>query len=318
MIRRGCFMAGLLILMTFGGCSPRDPEVRELLAQQPETPVGGRLEYYTTHSRVTDPGRYAAMFEGVPAEVESIVGIVQGLIINDAQKRLLGVTRNGDRDWGIRRVENMLKQISWMDPRSVVSARAPENRLHGSCRHFAVMTCALLRHAGIPARARGGFETYFSSRAHHDHWICEYWKAEESRWVRVDAEIDDLLRAKWKVDFDTSDLPDGTFMTGAEAWILCRGGTVNPKMFGVGGSPGEWVGGLEFVLDELVLDYAALNKIELLPWDGGHVIDTRIEGKSEEELAEFDEMARAVQSAEDNFDAFCAGFRQASASWPAR
>jgi hypothetical protein len=109
-------------------------------------------------------------------------------------------------------------------------------------------------------RARGGFETHHSVSAHHDHWICEYWHPAEKRWVQVDAEIDSTLRREWQIDFDCLDLPPGTFMTGAKAWQLCRAGKLNPGRFGVGGNR-EWVGGWNFVLNELVLDLMALNKL---------------------------------------------------------
>src|SRR6187551_1105858 len=47
------------------------------------------------------------------------------------------------------------------DPVPLTVAREPGERLVGTCRHFAVMSCALLRDRGIAARVRCGFGMYF-------------------------------------------------------------------------------------------------------------------------------------------------------------
>ena len=53
--------------------------------------------------------------------------------------------------------------------------RDADQRVVGTCRHFAVLSCALLRYRGIPARARCGFATYFQKGQGLDHWVTEYW-----------------------------------------------------------------------------------------------------------------------------------------------
>ncbi|MCA2211786.1 transglutaminase-like domain-containing protein [Wangella sp. NEAU-J3] len=45
-----------------------------------------------------------------------------------------------------------------------------------TCRHFAVLACALLRHRGIPARARCGFATYFQPGKGLDHTSGDGWR----------------------------------------------------------------------------------------------------------------------------------------------
>jgi len=40
-----------------------------------------------------------------------------------------------------------------------------------------------------PRRVRCGFATYFQVGQGLDHWITEYWRGTESRWVRIDSEI---------------------------------------------------------------------------------------------------------------------------------
>jgi hypothetical protein len=188
-----------------------------------------------------------------------------------------------------------------MDNRALVESRPPDKRLIGSCRHFAVLTCSLLRHKKIPARARGGFETHHSPVRHHDHWICEYWNPTQQRWIQVDAEIDSALKQKWHIDFDPLDLPAGTFMTGAETWRLCRKGELNPKQFGVGGGANEWIGGWNFVSSELLLDLMALNKFELLPWDTNRLSEKEVSQLSESEYALLDSVAHCINEGDKSF-----------------
>jgi hypothetical protein len=129
----------------------------------------------------------------------------------------------------------------------------------GVCRHFAVLHVALLRLHGIPARARAGFARYFGP-GWSDHWITEWW---DGRWVRHDAQIGSLAGTALHLEFDPADQPAGQFLTGAQAWLLCRGGGANPDEFGIFDQRGLW-----FILGDLLLDLAAINKVELLPWDG--------------------------------------------------
>jgi hypothetical protein len=40
------------------------------------------LEYYTRHSVITDPGKYASLFDDLPYGIQSFVKIVQGLLVS--------------------------------------------------------------------------------------------------------------------------------------------------------------------------------------------------------------------------------------------
>jgi hypothetical protein len=152
----------------------------------------------------------------------------------------------------------------------------------GVCRHFAVLHVALLRLHGVPARARAGFGGYFGP-GWVDHWVTEHFDG--SRWVRHDAQIGTRAQQVLQLDFDSADQPPGKFLTGAEAWRLCRSGKADPDEFGIFD-----VHGLDFVLGDLLLDLAAINQVELLPWDGalGRGPDWPLE---EAELQEIDRLA---------------------------
>jgi len=43
------------------------------------------LDYYSSQSKYTDPGKYSYLYEGIPSNVPEIVNIVQGLLLHLAQ-----------------------------------------------------------------------------------------------------------------------------------------------------------------------------------------------------------------------------------------
>jgi hypothetical protein len=96
-----------------------------------------------------------------------------------------------------------------------------------------------------------------------DHWLGEYWKADEQRWVLFDSELGQDEREYCQVTIDTYDVPRDQFLVAGKAWQLCRAGQADPHCFGFEDELGEW-----FIQDSLVQDLAALNKMELLCWDG--------------------------------------------------
>lgn len=120
----------------------------------------------------------------------------------------------------------------------------------------------MLRHKGIPARARCGFATYFIPGRYVDHWVAEYWSAERRRWVRVDPQLDGVQVKALGISFDPLDLPPGTFLPAGEVWRMCRAGRLDPDLCGIFEMHGLW-----FVRGDLVRDLLALNKVEILPWD---------------------------------------------------
>jgi hypothetical protein len=124
------------------------------------------------------------------------------------------------------------------------------------------MLCGFLRHQGIPARVRCGFAAYFIKNRWEDHWICEYWRAAEGRWCRVDAQLDEVLRERLGIQFDATDLPPALFMTAGDSWRLCRAAQSDPISFGHGTAHGLW-----FIRVNVIRDHYALNEAEVSEWD---------------------------------------------------
>jgi len=185
----------------------------------------------------------------------------------------------------------MLARLRELDSRPLTVAHPMERRLVGNCRDFSTLLCAMLRHLGIPARARCGFSTYFTPQVYEDHWVCEYWKSAEGRWATVDAQLDEFQRRALRIAFDPCDVPDGRFLPAGQAWKLCRAGKADPDRFGIFDLHGMW-----FIRGNLVRDMAALNKVELLPWDGWGIIERDETGLSTADLDLLDRCAALTLS----------------------
>lgn len=221
-------------------------------------------EYYKSHSLITDPMEYSVLYDCIPDDAQGVVDVIHGLFLHIFWVQRYGVTLNESqyRHVQSRKVSNILAVIESLDKSSFTQARTYEKRFIGNCRDHSVFLCSILRSKGIPARARCGFGIYFIPNHYEDHWICEYWNNSENRWVSVDPQLDKLQRDILGICFDPLDMPQGQFVTGCEAWKLCRSGVADPDSFGI-----FHMKGLGFVLGNFIRDMASLNKMELLPWD---------------------------------------------------
>ncbi|HZU71617.1 MAG TPA: transglutaminase domain-containing protein [Acidimicrobiales bacterium] len=230
----------------------------------PDTMSDEVLDFYrrpTPMTTLDHEGGLGAL-AGTGGDPRGLAEVVRGLLVHRDWAPLLGLRFGPDRpaDQQIRPVSEMIERILELSPEPLSVPRDPGDRMVGVCRHFALLHVALLRAAGVPARARAGFGGYFET-GWVDHWITEHWDG--TRWVRHDSQIGAEASRVLGLDFDPADQPPGKFLTGAEAWVRCRRGEEDPDSFGIFD-----MRGLYFVLGDLLLDLAALNKVELLPWDG--------------------------------------------------
>jgi hypothetical protein len=253
------------------------------------------LDYYALHGTITNPEQHAVLFDGLPSDISGVCQVTRGLLMHFGfAQPLFGLELSEEKkeERELRHVSKMLARIQELDGRPLTVSRPPEKRLMGNCRDLAVFSCALLRHHGIPARARRGFAKYFHGPVakpgfYVDHWLCEYWKADEQRWVLFDSEMGSDEREYCRVTIDTYDVPREQFLVSGKAWQLCRTGQANPNNFGFDDEHGEW-----FIQDSLVQDLAALNKIEVLCWDGWGLADREPDDSvSAKDLALLDDVA---------------------------
>lgn len=261
------------------------------------------LDYYASHTPFSTPGRHAALFDALPYDPAGIARTVQGLLIYEhVAEPFYGcpIPKTRRAESHIRLMEKILDALLALDSRPLVAARPPEKRLIGICHHFMLLSIAIFRHHGVPARGRGGFGAYFNPGKFEDHWVCEYWRAEEGRWALLDSQFDNIFIRKLAIGHDIHDVPRNQFLTSSEAWRRCRTGELDPELFGIEFSQ---LRGLWFIAGSLIRDLATLNGYEILPWDvwGTQPVPGTV--LSDGELAFFDEIASLTADPDANFDA---------------
>lgn len=223
------------------------------------------LAFYEVPATMTDLNSIdESLLTGLPEDPAGICTVSNGLIVHEFLARAYGLESVEDRldELEVRTVADLIAAINGLDPRPLAERRPPELRIVGNCRQFSVLTCSLLRHAHVAARCRAGFADYFETGMWVDHWIVEYWSKEDSRWVRADPQLDDVQHRILGFDFHPTDLPDGRFLDGSQAWRRCRAGDDDPERFGIQDLRGWW-----FIAGSVIRDLAALNKAETHTWD---------------------------------------------------
>jgi len=222
-------------------------------------------QFYLTHSLWSDPGAHAGAFADVPDDVAAIACVVQGLFVHDYFGAHLYPAPPDDIARASRAtlpISQRLPTLHAFDTKPLTKARATSCRRVGTCRDFALLTCAILRTKGVPARVRCGFARYFHPPTYEDHWICESFDARTRRWKMVDAQLDAEHRAHLTISFDTCDLPPSAFMFPWQVWEAFGHDHRGLEAFGHGDANGLW-----FVRVALARDVLALAKHEVTDWD---------------------------------------------------
>jgi hypothetical protein len=256
-------------------------------------------QFYSSQGIVSDPGKLAYLLDSFPDDIGELCHAIQGLVIHICWMDRYGAQTPKERrekEVNLRAFERQLKAIIEMDYRPLSIKRPMEKRLVGNCRDFTLFFVSILRHKGIPARARCGFGVYFMPGKYEDHWVAEYWDDKANRWVMVDAQLDDFQKEKLAIQFDPQDMAPGMFITGGEAWRKCREGKSDPMQFGI-----FEMRGLDFIGGDLVRDFLALNKVEILPWDDWPAIKSQ-KDFTQDLLALLDHMAELTNSPDINFN----------------
>jgi hypothetical protein len=259
------------------------------------------LPYYREPGVMTSPGSQAQVLDGLPADIAGLAAVAQGVIIHEHIAAAYGVTLSEEdrAPVHVRRVAELLGLIVAKDARPLTVARQPAARVPGNCRQFTVLMVAMLRHQGVPARARCGFGGYFGSGWYEDHWVCEYWDKHWQRWKLADAQIDARQRELFPIDFDLTDVPRDRFLIAGDAWARCRDGTADPAKFGLSilGEAGDW-----WIAGNLMRDAAALGNLELLPWDCWGAMPAPGDVIGADDLVLFDRLAGYTRLADGAFD----------------
>lgn len=219
---------------------------------------------YTQAGLLTDLSMYHAHLADLPNSIADLCRIIQGLLVHVFWRGLEASPLTEDRQRALqtRPAAAKLAAILALDDRPLTVARPPERRLAATSRDYSLLLVALLRHQSIPARVRCGFATFFAPHRYEEHWMVEYWSDDDDRWVLVDPQMDDTQRIALSVSFDPLNVPRSRFLSSGAAWQRCRSGSLDPALFGSLENRGMYA-----IRCVLIHDLAALNCIEMLPWD---------------------------------------------------
>lgn len=192
-------------------------------------------------------------YDSLPDTVEGVSKELQNILLHNWKVYAGGLQLSEPRraEIEIRPIGRLLARIGEVDARPWGVERTIDSRVVVDCRHFATLLCSVLRHRGIPARTRHGFASYLEPGHSQSHVICEYWDSAHERWVPVDP---DTVR---------QDMPLDQFITADAAWRGLMRGELDPGQFGYA----SHVRGAWCVRWEVVRDFAALNKQEMLTFD---------------------------------------------------
>lgn len=177
------------------------------------------IDYATPWALTSLFGIDADVLAPVADDPVTICSPVHALVLQprDAEKLDLSPGRLAENQ--IRPAAKIVAALLALGRTPLSLPREADQRVVGTCRHFAVLSCALLRHRGIPAHARCGFATYFQPGHGLDHWVTEYWDQHRSRWVRIDSEI-----LRQQLLSHPEDLQPGEFLSGERRGMLTETG----------------------------------------------------------------------------------------------
>ncbi len=275
------------------------------------------LRYYRQTSCYTDLGYYKEFAERLPDSVDALCILQRMQIIhpvvflNDPDIR-----RKQDTFWGdmtkVPTTKLMFEDELFPTAISMLSEllrrntdysvhREAKDKLHVTCRGQAILLAAVLKAKGYPARARSGFAPYIKYYGIcYDHWITEYYKEEEARWVLVDA---DLHCPDHEIDFNLNDMPRNRFLFGAEAYLGLRRGAYTEDQILYASNPPTI--GLKAAIRGLLFDFHCLMNDEILFYHVPVYIQDQDFTLSEEEYQELDELAELMLEPDGNFESLC-------------
>ncbi len=256
------------------------------------------VDVYRTQSPWTDPGRFAPLLRAIVPEPMRVADTVSGLLMHPMLAPIHGIAvpAAAADDRLLRPVAAMLERLLARDAAPLTTPRASNDRLFCVCSNFARLATAVFRVHAVPARCRVGFAAYFSP-ALEDHWVCEYWDG--AAWRLLDAQLGDRHTARGPAPaFPAHDVPRDQFLDASTAWRRMRAGEIDASRMGLSflGLTGAW-----FVAGNVMLDAAALNKEEMLPWEKWSVGRSLGPGSTvpADVAARFDAVATALAGAPD-------------------
>ena len=272
------------------------------------------LDHYLKFSLYTNPGPYInELVIRLPSDIKQIGALVRMNTIHRTTLAAGNIGTNADLKYGdMTRVPwwrqpeddtlvtavSMLAELYRRDARGLVLDRRVEDKIVVTCRYVAILMACVLKSKGIPTRVRSGNAPYFEmgelGNVSADHWINQYWKEEEERWVTIDADGMDQ-----RTSFDFFDMPNNVFDFPSKAWLDLRAGKVDPLRF-YNAKPER---GPIVILWSLFYDFHSLMNNEIIYLHKPIYGDPgRFANMTAKELDKIDNLARLMLDPDDNFE----------------
>lgn len=279
------------------------------------------ISWYAAQSKFSDPGRFVAWVATIDPDPAALRDVTSGLVFHfwgngDITEHGFAPRRREEID--LRYADNLFARLHDLNPAPLDTERAPPERVVGCCRDFTLLYVATARQHGIPARSRTGFATYLMPGWAADHTIAEVWDAEQHRWRLVDPQFTPGYRDPTDgTELDLLDVPRDRFLVAADAWINCRTGEADPARFVVSpDQPAPFLRGWPYLLHNLVLDLAALNKHEMILWDlwGPLGLSAEVDART---ITEMDALSDLLRDPATENDRIRAAFEEGALRVPA-
>lgn len=268
------------------------------------------LDHYLKYGLFTYPGLYEDYLKTLPDDIKELGELLRKNFLHRTTLDAGNIGTNYDMKYGDmtkmpwwRQAEDdnlttaaaMLAEFLRRDQNGLTPERKVEDKLVLTCRYVAILMASILKAKGIPARVRSGFASYFErTKDAWDHWITQYWKESEQRWVTIDVD------GSWhRTGFDMYDMPNEKFDYSADAWLDVRQGKRDGNHFrNAGGSDG-----LVAISWELFYDFHCLMNNEILYVHVPEItLLSNFKNLDEKKLKEIDDLAILMQTPETNFD----------------
>ena len=257
---------------------------------------------YLNQSVFSDPGESAPWIAALPADLPTLHRAANQMVFHYGHRDRFsdhGIAEERLGEIDTRYASDMFRLVRGLADLPLGTDRDPAQRMVGCCRDYTLFLVAMARHHGIPARSRVGFASYFSPGWMIDHVVAEILDAGAGRWRLVDANLDvgHVDPSDGQV-LDVLDVPRDRFLVASDAWRRGRSGAADPARFVV--SPDldvPQLRGWPYLLHNLLMDLAALDRWELILWDVWGV-GAQADPPRDAELARLDELAADLKSAE--------------------
>ncbi len=266
-------------------------------------------QHYLSFGPFTYPSLYLEYFKSLPDDIEEIgrlvcSNVIHRVVLKNGNTKANSDLRYGDMSkfpWYRLRCEDdifptasaMITELFRLDSRGLVRDRSVENKIVVTCRYVSVLMTSILKSKGIPTRVRSGFAPYITEEYSCDHWINQYWKESENRWVTIDADgyFDNL-------DFNQYDIPNEKFDWAAKTWLGLRQGSLDTnRYYNAGGFYG-----LMPTLWAVFYDFHSLMNNEILYTQVPSYISYKFDKLTEEDFKEVDELAKLMLDPDKNFN----------------